>query len=103
MTRSVARAENLLRLTVARRRRFFTVFPCAESRVIVDGALCWRERRLRKLKVLSRSLRTNLLSEPLAKSRADALRGAFRLRVAPRKHPRAGRARKPRRACPRAG
>jgi hypothetical protein len=28
----------LHRLTVARRRRLFTVFPCAESRVIVDGA-----------------------------------------------------------------
>src|SRR5208282_6879395 len=28
----------LLRLTVARRRRLFTVFPCAESPVIVDGA-----------------------------------------------------------------
>jgi hypothetical protein len=35
---TVARAENS-RLTVARRRRLFTVFPCAESRVIVDGAL----------------------------------------------------------------
>lgn len=27
-----------LRLTVARRRRLFTVFPCAESPLIVDGA-----------------------------------------------------------------
>jgi hypothetical protein len=35
---TVARAENF-RLTVARRRRLFTVFPCAESRVIVDGAM----------------------------------------------------------------
>ena len=35
--RTVARAENF-RLTVARRRRLFTVFPCAESLVIVDGA-----------------------------------------------------------------
>ena len=33
---TVARAENF-RLTVARRRRLFTVFPCAESPVIVDG------------------------------------------------------------------
>jgi hypothetical protein len=33
------RAPKLLRLTVARRRRIFTVFPCAESRVIVDGSL----------------------------------------------------------------
>jgi len=35
--RTVARAENF-RLTVARRRRLCTVFPCAESLVIVDGA-----------------------------------------------------------------
>ena len=35
--RTVARAENF-RLTVARRRRLSTVFPCAESLVIVDGA-----------------------------------------------------------------
>jgi len=35
--RTVVRAEKF-RLTVARRRRFFTVFPCAESPVIVDGA-----------------------------------------------------------------
>ena len=28
----------IFRLTVARRRRLFTVFPCTESRVIVDGA-----------------------------------------------------------------
>jgi hypothetical protein len=35
--RTVARAENF-RLTVARRRRLLTVFPCAESLVIVDGA-----------------------------------------------------------------
>jgi hypothetical protein len=35
---TVVRAENF-RLTVARRRRFFTVFPCAESLVIVDGAV----------------------------------------------------------------
>jgi len=35
---TVVRAENF-RLTVARRRRFFTVFPCAESRVIVYGAV----------------------------------------------------------------
>jgi hypothetical protein len=34
---TVVRAEKF-RLTVARRRRFFTVFPCAESLVIVDGA-----------------------------------------------------------------
>src|SRR5579863_146012 len=32
---TVVRAEKF-RLTVARRRRFFTVFPCAESLVIVD-------------------------------------------------------------------
>jgi hypothetical protein len=35
---TVVRAENF-RLTVARRRRFFTVFPCAESLVIVDGVV----------------------------------------------------------------
>jgi hypothetical protein len=35
---TVVRAEKF-RLTVARRRRFFTVFPCAESLVIVDGAV----------------------------------------------------------------
>jgi hypothetical protein len=35
---TVVRAENF-RLTVARRRRSFTVFPCAESLVIVDGAV----------------------------------------------------------------
>jgi len=35
---TVVHAEKF-RLTVARRRRFFTVFPCAESLVIVDGAL----------------------------------------------------------------
>jgi hypothetical protein len=29
--------RKILRLTVARRRRLFTVFPCAESPVIVDG------------------------------------------------------------------
>ena len=37
LPRTVAYAEKF-RLTVARRRRLFTVFPCAESRVIVDGA-----------------------------------------------------------------
>jgi hypothetical protein len=31
------RVPKILRLTVARRRRLFTVFPCAESLVIVDG------------------------------------------------------------------
>jgi hypothetical protein len=35
---TVVRAEKF-RLTVARRRRFFTVFPCAESLVIVYGAV----------------------------------------------------------------
>ena len=35
---TVVRAENF-RLTVARRRRSFTVFPCAESLVIVYGAV----------------------------------------------------------------
>jgi hypothetical protein len=35
---TVVRAEKF-RLTVARRRRFFTVFPCAESLVIVDGVV----------------------------------------------------------------
>jgi|SRR5579863_9025854 len=35
---TVVRAEKS-RLTVARRRRFFTVFPCAESLVIVDDAV----------------------------------------------------------------
>jgi hypothetical protein len=35
---TVVRAEKF-RLTVARRRRFFTVFPCAESLVIVDSAV----------------------------------------------------------------
>jgi hypothetical protein len=39
------RAEKF-RLTVARRRRFFTVFPCAESLVIVDGAVKFHARRL---------------------------------------------------------
>jgi hypothetical protein len=102
MTGSVARTDNLLRLTVARRRRHFTVFPCAESRVIVDGALCWTERRLRKSEALSRGRRTKLLSDSLAESRADVLRAVFRLREAPRKHRRAGRARKPRQARPRA-
>jgi hypothetical protein len=37
LPRTVAYAEKF-RFTVARRRRLFTVFPCAESRVIVDGA-----------------------------------------------------------------
>jgi hypothetical protein len=36
--KTVAGAENQIRLTVARRRRLFTVFPSAESRVIVGGA-----------------------------------------------------------------
>ena len=31
-------APEYFRLTVARRRRIFTVFPYAESQVIVDGA-----------------------------------------------------------------
>src|SRR5580693_2995773 len=38
LLQTVARAEKV-RLTVARRRRFFTVFPCAESLVIVYGAV----------------------------------------------------------------
>jgi hypothetical protein len=45
---TVTRAENV-RLTVARRRRFFTVFPCAESPVIVDGGhASSAARRLRR-------------------------------------------------------
>jgi hypothetical protein len=38
LPQTVVRAEKI-RLTVARRRRFFTVFPCAESLVIVDDAV----------------------------------------------------------------
>jgi hypothetical protein len=38
LLQTVVRAEKF-RLTVARRRRFFTVFPCAESLVIVYGAV----------------------------------------------------------------
>ncbi len=38
LLQTVVRAEKF-RLTVARRRRSFTVFPCAESLVIVDGAV----------------------------------------------------------------
>jgi hypothetical protein len=42
---TVARARTF-RLTVARRRRLFTVFPCTESRVIVDGEPNFLARRL---------------------------------------------------------
>src|SRR3984957_10342319 len=38
VAQTVASPEKLCRLTVARRRRLFTVFPCAEFRVIVNGA-----------------------------------------------------------------
>ena len=41
-------APKILRFTVARRRRIFTVFPCAESRLIVDGPASSASRRLRK-------------------------------------------------------
>jgi hypothetical protein len=51
--RTVARAENF-RLTVARRRRIFTVFPYAESQVIVDGAPTFLESPLAKVSFLLR-------------------------------------------------
>src|ERR1700722_5479985 len=37
VAQTVASPEKKCRLTVARRRRLFTVFPCAEFRVIVNG------------------------------------------------------------------
>jgi hypothetical protein len=52
-------APNNIRLTVARRRRIFTVFPYAESPVIVDGdsmveiAACEGPQSLREIRALT--------------------------------------------------